>query len=415
MYNLGHHYQNIYALAKSIIAEPTVVCLHPFGSTGIENVETIGSSYDPRLDNISFNDIKIGVHSRTGPVLVCYDQEPLLSVFNRNLFVHIKQEHAWLNSELDLVEAKFQFKLHNQPVPEIYSSKRQKVILLNTELDSDEKDRILSEHEFIDCYYFHHIFAAHDWFRGYRYCTELVPPADRQLTKKYITFNRLTSEARVYRSLLINELIKHNLLDQGYVSYNDVCPNGGSYKENLRNNQYRIPTQLIEKAIANIDRIDKPLRIDYADQQFIPNHSFELGAIPESMQSFLHVVTETCYWGRKKHLTEKIFKPIIMRQPFLLVGCAHNLAYLKSYGFRTFDRWFDESYDAVENDIDRMQAISSVLQKICSYSLSELKDMLCEMQEVLDYNYNLFYSQEFLDRAWNELADNLRNAITNKQ
>jgi hypothetical protein len=33
------------------------------------------------------------------------------------------------------------------------------------------------------------------------------------------------------------------------------------------------------------------------------------------------------------------------------------------------------------------------------------------MQEVLEYNYNWFYSKEFLDLVWNELTTNLQAAI----
>ena len=33
------------------------------------------------------------------------------------------------------------------------------------------------------------------------------------------------------------------------------------------------------------------------------------------------------------------------------------------------------------------------------------------MQEILDYNFNLFYSREFIDHAINELESNLRTAI----
>ena len=36
------------------------------------------------------------------------------------------------------------------------------------------------------------------------------------------------------------------------------------------------------------------------------------------------------------HLTEKIFKPIVNKQPFMLLAAPDNLAYLKSYGFKTY-------------------------------------------------------------------------------
>ena len=114
-----------------------------------------------------------------------------------------------------------------------------------------------------------------------------------------------------------------------------------------------ITKEVAEKAIANINQTPLPLRIDYKDEKLIPNHSFVLSAVRETQESFLYVVTETCYWERKCHLTEKIFKPIVSRMPFILVGPAHNLKYLRSYGFETFGRWIDESYDQEVDDYKR--------------------------------------------------------------
>jgi hypothetical protein len=217
----------------------------------------------------------------------------------------------------------------------------------------------------------------------------------------------------VYRSLFISELIQRDILDQGHVSYNDTCPDGGTYVENL---QTAVANKLItqdtaDEAIANIASAPLPLRIDYQDRDLIPNHSFVLSAVPETQESFVYVVTETCYWETKKHLTEKIFKPIVSKMPFILVGPAHNLAYLRSYGFKTFDRWIDESYDTIEDPIARMHAIGQVLLDISNRSLDDLQDMLNEMAPVLEYNHELFYSQFFVDSIWNELTTNLELAV----
>jgi hypothetical protein len=61
--------------------------------------------------------------------------------------------------------------------------------------------------------------------------------------------------------------------------------------------------------------------------------------------SFLHIVNETVV--DKQHLTEKIFKPIVLKQPFVLMGGQGTLQYLRDYGFKTFKKWFDEDYDDI--------------------------------------------------------------------
>ena len=341
----------------------------PYGSTQPENLEFL-------MNNMSH------WPGKRGPLFVFYDQEPILGEYNYTLLDYV------CNNFLD----------------------GDKFILVTTEKHSPTVDQIRAKYNCPVVYYFHHVFAAHDWFRGSKYDSSLVVPSQRQLTKKYVSFNRLTSGIRAYRSLLISELIKHNILDQGYVSYNDTCILGGTYQDNIQElvAQQLIPQSVATDAISNINNIKLPLRVDYQDQEYIPNHSFVLSATKQTQESFCYVVTETCFWHARDHLTEKIFKPIVSRMPFILVGPAHNLKYLRSYGFRTFSPWINESYDDIEDPMQRLEAISNELARICEFSLPELETMLTEMQADLDYNYELFHSPEFLDSCWNELTINLK-------
>ena len=372
MYNLNSHYENIFHYLNTIITDPRLLYLMPYGSTSPENLEFL------------MNDMSDFSGDR-GPLFVCYDQEPILGKFNFELF--------------DYVCDNFQ---HGH-----------KFILVTTEKNSETLDLIKEKYNCPIVYYFHHVFAAHDWYRGASFDIRLIAPKDRKLKKKYITFNRLTSNGRVYRSLFISELIKHNILDQGYVSYNDVCPdNGKDYTTNLleARDQGLITNDHLSEVSMNITSVSLPLRVDYKKEKLIPNHSFVLSAVKESQESFVYVVTETCYWERKCHLTEKIFKPIISKMPFILVGPAHNLKYLRSYGFQTFSTWIDESYDDIEDPILRMQAIGKVLDDLCKYNLQELEQILKRMGDVLEYNYNLFYSQKFINKCWQELTQGLQEA-----
>lgn len=371
MYNIHNHYNNIFNLLKTIVAQPRLFYLYPFGSSGIENVEGFDVNNSKERD----------------PIFLCYDQEPLLPGYNDALFHHVK--HVLGNNG------------------------KRPVILLNTEQDSQAKDYFLEKFGFIDAYCFFHIFAAHDWYRGFRYSPDITPVRSRKVNKKYISFNRLTGSARVYRSILVAELANHSILESGYVSYSAECPDHGHYSKNLPGaiTRYDINPEYIDGVIKTLDNLNHPLRIDHKDKAAIPNHSMVLSAVPECMESFLYVVTETCFWESKKHLTEKIFKPVILRMPFVLVGCAHNLKYLRSYGFKTFSKWFDESYDDIDDPVERLKAVVKVIEYISRLDNDELTSMLHDMEEVLEYNYQLFNSQEFLDAAWVELTSNLQNAI----
>jgi hypothetical protein len=346
----------------------------PYGSTQPENLEFLMHPMDIGFDG-----------QPRGPLFLFYDQEPILGEFNFQLFDYVCNN--------------------------FYNG--HKFILVTTEKNSIAVDLIKQKYNCPIVYYFHHAFAAHDWFRGSRYDPLLTLPTKRHLTKKYITFNRLTSGIRAYRSLLVSELIKHNILDQGYVSYNDSCPLGGTYEENIQNlvTEKLITQDIANDTIVNIKSAKLPLRVDYQDSEYIPNHSFVLSATKQTQESFCYLVTETCYWHQRDHLTEKIFKPIVSRMPFILVGPPNNLKYLQSYGFKTFSPWINEEYDSIEDPVLRMQAIGVELKRICNYDLTELKKILIDMQDVLEHNYNLFHSNEFLDSCWHELKINLKNSF----
>ena len=370
MYNLSNHYENIYQYLKTIIAYPRVAYLHPFGSTQPENLEIIRND----LNTPEQHPLKCW-----GPLFIFWDQEPLNYAYNKNFFDYL---------------------VANTMGP---------YVLVSTEQVSEEKIRICDEYGFASIDYFFHIFAAHDWYRGHEYMPGIVEPAYRTLRKTFITFNRLTSNERIYRSLFVNELYKNNLLTYGHVSFSRDCPDGGSYVDNLRlgiENQ-RVDTALVEEAIANISQLPE-LRIDFKDHNYIPNQSMLLSPLDKLMESFIFVVTETCYWQQKTHLTEKIFKPIVLRMPFILVGCAHNLAYLRSYGFKTFSDFWDESYDSIEDPILRLKAVTEILRDIATTSLDQQQAMLKDMQPVLEHNYNLFNNPNFIGNEWKYLKKSLK-------
>jgi len=126
-----------------------------------------------------------------------------------------------------------------------------------------------------------------------------------------------------------------------------------------------------------------------------------------SGQSLWHIVPETMYYDESLHLTEKIFKPIAIKRPFILVGAPGNLEYLRSYGFKTFDRWIDESYDEESDPERRIQMITDQVEKLCK---QDVKTMYAEMQDVLEYNHQHLYGK-FREIIVDELLWNFKKQV----
>lgn len=271
-------------------------------------------------------------------------------------------------------------------------------VLGNSEV-SVEKNKLLKAYNLYDWYYFFHGFAALDWFKNVEY----LPPI-RSYSKLFISFNNLINGKRCYRLEFLANLIDKDLLPAGFVSITQDKTLEKIKKEliNPFSPMASETKKLIYKTvIPNISQliIDKnPRGIYSADDN-----------LEVFCKALFHIVTETVFYDDKLHLTEKIFKPIIARRPFLLLAAPHNLKYLRSYGFRTFEPWIDESYDSELDHEKRIYKVVAELKKLANLSTFELNKMYLEMQQVLDYNYKWFYNG-FKKQIVNELIDNFELA-----
>ena len=91
----------------------------------------------------------------------------------------------------------------------------------------------------------------------------------------------------------------------------------------------------------------------------------------------------------------------------MLVATAGSLEYLRSYGFKTFGHVWDESYDAIQDDQERIRAVASLLQTLCDLSVEERLALYQDCHETIEHNWNHFYNGGFEKILWAELQDML--------
>jgi len=132
-----------------------------------------------------------------------------------------------------------------------------------------------------------------------------------------------------------------------------------------------------------------------------------LGNYAEAADSLIYVPTETVYFGDRLHITEKTFKAIALEMPFVLVAPAGSLAYLREYGFETFDGIFDESYDLETDDVKRIEAVVRLLKDLDNLSVAERNDIHQACLPIVEHNYNHFYRGGFEQILWQELQEML--------
>lgn len=104
---------------------------------------------------------------------------------------------------------------------------------------------------------------------------------------------------------------------------------------------------------------------------------------------FMDIVNESRFAQPTANYSEKVYRPMFYKKPFVLVAPPHTLHYLKMQGFETFSDFWDESYDAMEDHESRLFAIFKIIDQISNMSIGQLKEMYNKMLPILEHNRKL--------------------------
>jgi hypothetical protein len=298
----------------------------------------------------------------------------------------------------------------SKPYMDLFGSKTGEKILATSEY-SAEVNQLTNFKKF---YYFFHGFAALDWYRGY-YALNYNKLIVKQYKYDFISFNRIINNDRSYRIYFVSLLKERGLLPVGQVSFNVTDNLFDDWQDEVAdpdsklsiNARRHIEHHLTDISKLVIDRAELPGSASADIPRTIESYMASGFHKPTEIDSFWHIVTETVFYYDKLHLTEKTFKPIVSKQPFMLLAAPGNLAYLKSYGFKTFDSVIDESYDLIQDNDLRTQAVVDQLHWYCNLTPGEKTDINQQLQPIIDYNFHHFYG-EFRHIITRELLDNTK-------
>ena len=273
------------------------------------------------------------------------------------------------------------------------SEKSQEVGLVRQKLSNVNRDVAI-------VYYFYHGLASLDNYRNYWKEDIQVPTSHDKL---FICYQNIVNSYRWHRIQFQLRLRESKLDQQGLISYNP--PAKEKLEEVIQTATMRHGNKPMEKYVLNkIDMLTEPSYIDTDSPDGAMSTFID---IENCQRAFVHVVSETAFYNGKLHLTEKIFKPIVAKQPFLLLGAKGNLEYFKRYGFKTFSDFWDESYDNINDSVKRIDAVFAELMKLSKLSYEEQCAMREQMQDILEYNWNHFF-HDFKNIVVDELTDNMK-------
>jgi hypothetical protein len=334
-----------------------------------------------------------------------FDQEPI------HLNIHMATFEQVVKLNTDIHSNAYIDRNDNKVIARIKRAVKDKKLvkpgyLVTSERDSENVEAICEKFKWQPLYYFFHGWASLDWYRGYNR-TFLIPATkDRKITKTFIAPNRIVAGERQHRLEMLYYIFKNRMLDN-HISCPETCPAENiSIYDAIKSLVAQYPD--IESVFAQ-----QQLPINFAGETDHPMHSCWLSLFDESAESLLYLVTETVYTGRRHHLTEKTFKPIALGMPFVIVGTCGSLEYLRSYGFRTFEGIWDESYDSAEDSV-RIERIASLLRSLDELPVAAKQDLFNQAREVIEHNWNHFYNGGFEKILWDELQGMLNGIESNQ-
>lgn len=269
---------------------------------------------------------------------------------------------------------------------------RSPVILVHSEKQSTELNRYENIH-FIGAYWWSHAMIARDWFRY----AELDPTLEKKsIEHDFLIYNRAWSGTREYRIKFAELLLKQNL--------NKHCLTWFSEFDN--DQHYLFHEYKNTKFVVN----DPELPKIYSSSLASSSSSADYNNL-DYQKTGIEVVLETLFDDSRLHLTEKILRPIACGQPFMLAGTHGSLAYLRDYGFKTFSGLIDETYDTIQDPLDRLEAIVSEMSRIAKLPNKEKVKLYSDLQAIAQQNKQLFFSPAWQQSIISEYQDNIKLAL----
>lgn len=272
-----------------------------------------------------------------------------------------------------------------------------KIILMSESADIDKEVKFISNKYNLDeiqsewTLVFEYVIKNYT-YRNWKLITDQLALAKKnKFERLFINLNR---RWRPHRPLFVALLNHYNLLDKGYVSL----------AKNIENrswdNMYDwiSSLHLDNQDISHILSKDKKVLFDmpdlFVDTTDLHNNKADKQKDTDVFykNSFLSVVSETNFYtsdgfNKARFLSEKTFKPVMYRHPFIMISVPGSLDTFRFLGYQTFEPFIDESYDLEINDSLRLLKIINELIKLNKMSSDDFLDLAKELIPIIEYNF----------------------------
>jgi len=200
-------------------------------------------------------------------------------------------------------------------------------------------------------------------------------------------FSSLSRINRYFRTIATFLVSNSRVADKALISHDKLDP---SMPEVMK-------TRVEGLADVNPDDIDRwyaslPQIVDHAN--FNRNWALDTPYRHIHDQTLFQIVNETCVdhlEGTVMFYSEKTFRPIAHFQPMIIYGNPGANRYLKKIGYKTYEDWFDFSFDDIEDPIERYKKLLESVENTCDMldSMTQEEKIAWRFKnvEILQHNF----------------------------
>lgn len=253
-------------------------------------------------------------------------------------------------------------------------------------------------------YYSQRVYSKKDNEAHTLYSAPSIVDALANSERDYLCLNHFP---RLHRPLTVHALDMTGNLDRGHVTMNVVPDYDGAILSSCA----KFPHSPMKKSMFGdgqfgkrllAEAMNNPIREPMTFPEKNAAQNIARWSVDDDLlkSTWLSVTTEAYDASGKFNFenslifpTEKIFRDIYLKRPFMVVGPRGFLVELAKMGYATFNYFWDESYDLQQSLADRIEGVTGNLH-LLSKIKKKIKDNPVHMDTILQHNYDLFINKD---------------------
>ena len=191
----------------------------------------------------------------------------------------------------------------------------------------------------------------------------------KHLPNKYKHYICMNAAAKPHRFRMVEKLFSNGWNDLGYITYLNRY---GAHTKHMANENFQGQELLLDFNAKTID--------EQSNQEILPD---------QYKQAVFDIVNESIVSDTSLFITEKIWKPILYKNPFIVLGSKGICKHLeKHFGIKLYSDMVNYSFDYVDYPQRFDRIINDNLRRIMSMPIEDLNKWLNsdKIQSILSYN-----------------------------